>query len=140
MFEKHILIFSIQLIFLVSCSSNSLEDYREEAEGVTRSILKEISAIHTRDELNRHLPKLKKQFDKLVDVMIAANEFKSTHPMEVTMFTSEEQVLNECLLAELTRLYSISGGRGLMEKAQQDALYRLDAYLKKKKANTQVIE
>ena len=119
------------ILFLSSCSNSSLEDYREEAAGISRSLLKEMQSIHSRDDLQAHTPKLKKLFSRLVDVIIAAHEMKTRLGSEIPPFSIEDQSLSDALRAELTRLYSIEGARDLIEKAQQESLYRLDAYLQK---------
>lgn len=119
------------ILLLNACSGPSLEDYREEAAGINRTLHKEMQAIHSRKELIAHTPRLKKLFSRLVDVIIAAHEFKSKNPGDAPSFTGEDKLLNESLRTEISRIYSIDGGRDLFEKAQQDALYRLDAYLQK---------
>lgn len=123
----------IILICLISaCSSSSLEDYREEGEGITRSIIKEIQVIQSREELIAKTPRLRKLFHKLVEVIMAAQEFRDKHPGDVFTLSNEDRHLNDVLRAELIRLFSIEGARDIFEKIQQDSLYRLDAFLQKR--------
>jgi hypothetical protein len=118
------------LILVTACYGSSLDDYREEAAGINLSILKDMQSVQSRDELIVRLPHLKKLFNKLVDVMIAAHELKAKHTTETPAFSAEDRILSDVLLAELTRVYAIEGARDLVEKIQEEALYRLDAYLK----------
>lgn len=122
-----------------SCSSTTLEDCREEAEGITHSLISEMQKIHSRPELIKRLPKLKKMFDKLVDVIIASHEIKARQP-DAHLLAIDDRRLSDALRAEFIRLYSIEGGRDLIEKAQQDALYRLDAFLQKSGDKTFVLQ
>ena len=125
----------LSVLFITSicaCSSNSLEDYKEEGEGITRSIIKEIQFIQSREELIVKTPRLKKLFHKLVEVIMAAQEFRDKHPGDSFALSNEGHQLSDALRAELIRLFSIEGARDIFEKTQQDSLYRLDAFLQKR--------
>lgn len=128
---RSFLILFISLIVFASCGSPSLEESREEAQGVTRSLVKELQAIHSRAEVIERLPKLKKLFNRLVDVLITAHELKNKQKVDAPLLANEDLLLSDSLRGELSRVYGIEGARNLIEKAQQDALYRLDAFLKK---------
>lgn len=128
MIPKKTIILLAVLLF-TSCSSNTLEDCREEAAGITLSLLKEMEAIHTHQDLIERLPKLKKLFNKLVDVAIVAHEIKIQQQADIPIFSQEDRQLSDSIRTEMFRLYSIDGARDLVEKTQQEALYRLDAFL-----------
>jgi hypothetical protein len=125
-FHKSILVI---LFFLTACGPNSLEDFRAEGEGITRSLIKEFNKIHTRDELLAATPKIKRLFQDLVDVIIHAQEFKDRHPQAESLpLNLENHLLSEQLREELNRIYRIEGGQGIVEKAQTGALNSLDAF------------
>lgn len=124
---------SLLVFFLVltvtSCGPRSLEDYREEGAGITRSLIKELTATRSREELLQAAPNLKKQFERLVDVMIAAREFREKHPKAESLeLTKIDHELSDQLRCELNRLYALEGGREIIEKCQETALHRLDAF------------
>jgi len=89
-------------------------------------LVKDLQKVQTHDDLVHMLPRLKKHFDRLADVIIQAKQYQKKHPNEeaVIYFTSEH---DELLLEELQRIYLIEGARALVEKAEREALLRLDA-------------
>lgn len=125
----------IIFIFLIvtGCSFRSTEDFKEEGEGVIRSLLQELKSIHTRGQLLATSTKLQRDFDRLVNIMIAAEQFIDTHverdKNEDGYFNHE---LSDQLRIELNRLYEIEGGRQIIEKCQEKALHRLDAFEKRR--------
>lgn len=122
----------LTLALLTSCGRQSLEDFREEGEGITRSLTQELRSIHSRDELILHFPRLKKHFDELVNVMISAREFQEKYPKSIEVpLEKGNHDISDRLRVELNRIYQIEGGRELVEKAQEQALNRLDAFEKR---------
>lgn len=111
--------FSI-FLFLCSCSPTSLEDLRYEGEVQTKKLALELRAIETREELQRSIPKLKKRFNKIADLLVQCREFQKIE--------SEPSAASEQLFAELARLYEMPGGRELIESAQVEAIHRLNRY------------
>lgn len=119
-------------LFLSGCGSKTALEFHEEGNGITRSIVRELKAVQTRKELVQACPKLKKLFNDLVTVIISAQEFQLKHPE----YTDEEldkteRGISEELRVELNRIYKIDGARELIEKCQEEALFRLDAFEKK---------
>jgi len=116
--------------FLGGCSPSSLEDYRKEGEAFSRRLVEDLQNIHTKEELVRAEPLLKKRFNTLVSLMIAAREYQKQHPDEELI--EEEGVASQALLIELKRIYALEGGRDIVERAQREPLIRFDAYEKRK--------
>jgi hypothetical protein len=118
----------IALMFLLSgCSPSSLEDFHYEGESRCRALIEELQTIRDRDQLARSTPVLKKYFEDLVTLMIHAREFQENHPDEIMPLIADNSVSNQ-LEEELRRMYALEGGREIIEKAQQEALVRLDAF------------
>lgn len=118
------------LLFLASCGSRSLDEFQEEGEGLIRSLIQELQTIHSREKLLASSGKLQKYFERLVNIMIAAEEFSYSHP-ELEKGESIRHDLSDQLRIELNRLYRLEGGRQIIEKCQEKALHRLDAFEKK---------
>ena len=128
---KPFFIFLCLLFVMSSCGPRSLDDFQEEAEGIIRSLIQDLRAIHTREQLLAATGRLQKQFDRLVSVMIAAEEFRFFHPeLEKEENIRPSHELSDLLRVELNRIYRLEGGRTLIEKCQEKALYRLDAFEK----------
>jgi hypothetical protein len=120
------------LVMATSCGPHSLEEFEEEGEGVMRSLIQELRVIHTREQLLAAYGRLQRQFDRLVIIMIAAEEFKHSHAeWEKEEFVRQNHDLSDQLRIELNRLYRLEGGRQIIEKCQEKALHRLDAFEKK---------
>jgi hypothetical protein len=123
----------IFILALTACSSpHSLDEFEEEGEGVILSLIQELQSIYTREQLLAASGKLQKQFDRLVNVIIAAKEFYHSHPdFNAEMAMPYNHELSDRLRIELNRLYLLEGGRQIIEKCQEKALLRLDAFEKK---------
>lgn len=119
------------LLALSSCGSLSLDDFEEEGEGVMRSLIQELRTIRTRDQLLASTHRLKPIFERMVSIMIAAEEHRYAHPEGE--FSGPNHELSDQLRIELNRLYCMEGGRQIIEKCQEKALLRLDAFEKQHK-------
>lgn len=137
---KHfVLVLSLFLLGMLSgCSPSSLEDYRLEGEARCRTLLEELQKIHNREQLVKAAPHLKKYFNNLVTLMIHAREFQETHPDETPGLSTESNASSE-LEEELRRIYAIEGAREIIERAQQEALVRLDAFERARSKRRQAI-
>ena len=124
---RRVVIF-IALTGLLSCSPSSLEDFHYEGEARCRSLAKELQKIENREQLIRFVPVLKRHFEELVTLMIHAREFQEEHSDEEPGILASEKVASHLLEDELRRVYEIEGGREIIERAQQEALVRLDAF------------
>lgn len=111
-----------------SCSSPSDEDFREKGHSINKSIIKELKAIHTRDDLVKKELKLQRLFERLAETMIAArNHQLDMHRTSIFLpFSKEDEQLSGLLRAELNRVYRLPGGKELVERSQQKALDRLN--------------
>jgi hypothetical protein len=123
----------LSCLFLYGCSSHTLADYQEEGKSILYSITQQLQKIHTREQLITAGPELQKQFNQLVDVMLAAEAFKqkSKNLEEIEITVNHE--LSDLLRIEINRLYQIEGGRALIEKSQESALHRLEMWSKEHK-------
>lgn len=129
-------LFFLPFLFLFGCSPHSLEEYQYEGEALCRVIALELQKIHSREDLARELPRLKKHFSRLVDLMIEAKEFQRKHFKEESIDpTCYDHPSADLLKEQLSRVCRLEGGLEMIETAQREALIRLDAFthaLKKK--------
>lgn len=126
------LFFFFLLLISTGCSPRSLQDYKEEGEGVVRTLVEELKAIRSRDELLSASGRLRRHFDRLAEIMVSAEEHRREHALsETDECYVPNRELSDQLREELNRLYRIQGGRQIIEKCQEQALHRLDAYQKK---------
>jgi hypothetical protein len=105
------------LLLLIGCSPSTLADLRCEGEAQTKKLAQELRQIENKDDLQRALPRLKKRFTKIADLIVEVRKY----PPEA----SEPSAASEELFAELARLYEMPGGRELIEVAQREAIHRL---------------
>ncbi len=113
-------------IFLIGCSPHSTEDFQLEGEVCCRRLIKDLQKIENHDQLLRAEGILKKHFEKLVDLMIEARVYQQKHLDEMAL-GAVAYPMSEPLKEALRRIYTIEGGRELVEKTQHEALVRLDA-------------
>jgi hypothetical protein len=116
------------LLLLAACSPNSSEDFQHEGEAQSRRLTQFLQKVENREQLLKAVPKLKLKFNKLVDLMIEARKFEQSHPDEISDPFSLDMETNQALIAELKRIYKMEGGRETIEKAQKEALLRLDLF------------
>jgi hypothetical protein len=117
------------LLLLCSCSPSSSLDFQHEGEARCRQLTQELQKIENREQLVQAESRLKQHFENLVDLMISAKEFQRDHLDDVSQDSVyEESVIETALQEQLRRIYDIEGGREIIERSQQEALVRLDAY------------
>ena len=107
----------IYLVF-AGCTPSSIQDLRFQGEAETRRLASELRAIDTTEELSKALPRIKKRYSKLADLLLQTRKFDSDG-------SPEPSVASEELFAELARLYEIPGARELIEGAQSEAIRKL---------------
>lgn len=115
------------LILFSGCSPESFDDFQREGERFSRQMCEELSEVKTREELIAHLPRIQKLYGELAELLIEARSYQLTQSSEGSIPSSfgYRNGASEQLLEALERIYQIEGGRGIMEKAQQDAAERL---------------
>jgi hypothetical protein len=116
----------LTLLLLTSCSPNSLEEFRREGESQCRALVLTLQSIETNEQLIRFEPILKNHFNKLVNLMIEARLYQVENPDYEALELSKNGV-NDLLKEELRRIYTLEGGREIVERAQHEALIHLDA-------------
>lgn len=118
----------ILLIGLYGCSPSSSEDFQREGEALTRTLIKHLEAIETQEDLLRAEPALKKDFEAYVDLISQAREQQLRRADEIVVDASSDFSVSGELKEAMRRIYAMEGGREIIERAQQEALVRLDAY------------
>lgn len=126
---RHHLKWVALFILFCGCSPNSSMEFQREGEARCKAFLLDLAKIENREQLLMLEPQLKKHFESLISLMIDAREFQLKHPDDVVMESSYDGRGPDILLEEeLRRIYLIEGGREVVERAQHEALFRLDAY------------
>ncbi len=120
------IIFFVLMLFC-SCAPNSLADFQKEGEAVCRNLIEELKEIETREDLVKAAPHLRVYFEKLVDLMIGARQYLKDSE-EVVDLAEPRSEVSQALAEELRRIYQMESGRDVIEKAQKEALLRLDAF------------
>jgi len=121
------LAFALFLLFLTSCSSNASDRFLAQGRAINQELLHDLEEIQDIDALLVILPQLERRFNQLVEVMIQARRYQikkkcSWQPLE------EDRLLSKELAQELHRIYQIPAARSLIEKSQESALMKLDAF------------
>ena len=126
-FQK--LLMLLVILLLTGCGARSLDDFEEEGEGVVRSLVQELQEIHTREQLLAATGTIRRHFDRLVDIMIAAQEYRKSNPeIDRNELLRANHELSDQLSIELNRLYKLDGGIQIIEKCQEKGLHKLDIY------------
>jgi 3-methyladenine DNA glycosylase Tag len=112
---------------LCGCGARSLDDFREESRGISKTLIQDLKKIHSRDELVNAVPQLKKHFNRLADIMIAAEEWRRKHDEEIPALTAEDHAISDALRAEMSRVCSIEGARELMVSCQEESYKKLES-------------
>ncbi|MGC1878214.1 MAG: hypothetical protein WA347_08340 [Rhabdochlamydiaceae bacterium] len=116
-------------LLLCGCSPNSSEEFQQEGKTRCRLLVTDLQKIENREQLLLAESKLKKHFEALIDLMIEACEFQQKKLEDVSSEAVFAESGADALLEDqLRRIYAIEGGREVIERTQQEALVRLDAY------------
>jgi len=107
------------LLFFASCAPSSIADLRVMGETETLKLAKLLHTIDTKDDLQRSLPKVKKSYLRIAELVLQVREFHEA-------IETEPSAASDQLFAELARLYEMPGCRELMESAQGEALQLLN--------------
>lgn len=121
------LFFLFTLMVLFGCQPTCLEDFQAEGGALARTLLKDLREIESREDLTRIEPLLKKDFEKLVDLIILSRNFQLKNPELELSFQNINASLNLSLKEELKRVYEIEGGRECVERSQRESMLKLDA-------------
>ena len=126
-------IFLVLAFLLSSCSPSSSREYQLEGEDIAKAILKRLERVQSAGDLVREGPKLKKDYAKLVQVMIAAREYQERCPLEEVALQPRMEV-SDALKREFMRVYQLEGCHELMEALQRESLHKLDLHQKRLEA------
>ncbi|MCX6986849.1 MAG: hypothetical protein NT065_01640 [Chlamydiae bacterium] len=119
----------IGIVFFFGCSPTNPDDFRHEGQALVRALMTDLGSVHTRDDLIVMEPILKKRFELLALLMIEARQFQIDHSDAVlTPIGPYDVELNDQLQEELARVYRIETGHSIIERAQREAMLRLDAF------------
>lgn len=102
-----------------SCAPTSPEDFHDQGERAAAALAKEMSRIHSRDELQAAIPKLRKRYLELARLALAARQLVGQEPLAPSQASDE-------LFAEIARLHELPGGSDLLTFAQAEALKLLE--------------
>jgi hypothetical protein len=114
-------------VFLMGCHTTSLEELQGKGAEKIKILLEQLYQIETREDLVKAENDIKKIFESLVDLMIEARILQQKEGEWLFTSVSMQEELSYCLLAELKRIYALEGGRECIERAEREAMLRLDA-------------
>ncbi len=86
-----------------------------------RLLAKELRSIETKEDLQRAIPRLRKRYNRIADLLIEAKN--------IPCHEDEGSAASEELFVELARIYEMPGGREGIELAESQALQRLQSEL-----------
>jgi hypothetical protein len=115
------------LLFSCSCQPASLTDFQYEGACQIRHLIEELEQIETREDLPRLEAAIKHRFEKIVTLMIQARIFQQKNPDVEAPFSIQNLLLSQSLLEEMKRVYALEGGKECIERAQREAMLKLDA-------------
>lgn len=116
------LYFLLFFVLLFSCSKVNYDQIREEGRGVTRTLIRTLQSIQTKDQLIQQSSDLENQFVKMIQLMKKAEAYSLSHPNEERPeMVSLDHELSDQLRSELNRLYRIAGCKQIVEKCQDKA-------------------
>ena len=122
--------FLLLILCLCGCSQRSPDYFQERGRAITLLLVEELQQVDDVDALLCRLPYIESLFESLVDLMIEARKWQQKHK-ESWHIVDPDSRLNEQFALELNRVMRIPLAAHFIEKSQQKALERLDAFEKK---------
>lgn len=120
-----VILFSVVVLF--GCHQSSLEEIQEKGVAQVELLLQILYKIETREDLSKVEFELKEVFEKLVVIMIEARFVQQKDPEAILSALPMREDRSYSLMAELKRIYALEGGREVIERAEREAMLRLDA-------------
>ncbi len=118
----------ILLLFIcIACSPSSREEYQLEGEDIARGITKILQKVSSASDLKREGVRLKKEYAKLVALMIAAKKDEGRLEDSDSEFV-RSTTASDALKAEFMRVYQLEGCQELVEQISRESLHKLDLY------------
>ena len=105
----------LSLSLCTACGPSSIADLRKMGESETLQFAKLLHEIDTKDDLQRNLAKVKKNYVRFAELILQVREYSEA-------MDPEPSAASDRLFAELARLYEMPGCRELLERAQDEAL------------------
>lgn len=102
-----------------------MEDIQSDAKIEVSKLIFLLSTIETKEDLIKQSPKIKKEINILVDMMIKAKTFETSSTYDLPI----DKEMSDKLKYWMVRLYEIDGAQAIMESLQRDGLHRLDQHL-----------
>lgn len=100
-----------------ACAPTSAESLYLEGESAALALRDEMRCIHSRDELQAAIPKLRRKYLRLARLALAARELAAQGEKPLPPSRASDE-----LFAEIARLYELPGGRELLALAQAESL------------------
>lgn len=114
---------------MTGCKPGSLDEFRRAGRQSARSLSKELSAVQSRQDLITAGPRIKKKFDEMVDLIIAAREFYERHPEKgMIPLDEDDREASDSLKKEIERVMRLQGGETLLAEYREEALDRLHRF------------
>lgn len=122
--------FLLLVVFVSACRQRSEAYFHDRGRELLQELTLKLQRIDDIDSLMQQSEELEELFQSLVTVLIEAHKWqmKTKKPYRLT---EEDQRCNQRLVGELNRLLRSPLMRHFLERIQQPALERLDAFEKK---------
>ena len=112
-------LFCLLFCFAISCGRSAADHLRSRGEAETEKLARLLHDIDTKDDLERKLYKVEKSFNAIADLLLQVRTLPEKPKPK------EPSKASDALFAELARLYEMPGCRALLERAQEEAIRRL---------------
>lgn len=123
-------VFTLLFFSLFSCTSTSLEDFRKKGDSLIKDLCEDLEKVHSKEDLEKMLPFVKKKMKKLTSCMIETAEYLEKHK-DLQTEGESSSIYSDHLQYELVRICEIEGAKLAIENIQADMLDKLDMYLRK---------
>ncbi len=103
---------------LTACQPTTPEDFASEGKEWMRSMIKELEAIHNKEDLKKSIPSITKKYKQLA-LLIKRIEEQNAVSWVVEESENEDSII---LKKQLDRIFLLPKAKELFEAAQIDAL------------------
>ena len=123
------LLLLIYCVLLCGCGPRNQQDYLREGQRVTNALVKELQQIRRHEDFLAAQSRVTRLHDELVELMIAAREYRYEHPGDDPMDIDERsQALSRSLQKEVDRIAQLEGGEEWLGRCQEEAAIRLASF------------
>ncbi len=108
------------LLVLSACAPSSPADFRQAGDAWAKGFAADLRDIESRDDLERAIPRIKRHYNRLAELVGEVAEWERAHPGVKVPFEPTQG--GDALFIELARVRELPGGKEILEDCEGESI------------------